>query len=479
MNIKTVTEEDTGSETQPSTSLVTESASKFSGRRFRCAWIEQYPWIKYAEAEDKVYCDLCQKCDTMGLLTFSTKRDSAFTSAGFSNWKHATETFQSHEQSLTHKEAVNKINAANKGINVKSQIIDAHSQQMLLARTALLKIVTSMQYLTRQGLAIRGHVEDEGNFHRLLKLRCEDSAELKAWLTRSSYTWTSPAIQNDIIKYMALAVLRQLGQKLRNDKFYSVMVDETTDISVTEQVSFCFRHVDANLQVHENFVGFHSTSLTNADVLFKLLKDVVIRFYLGLDNCRGQCYDGAANMSGKLTGVQAQMSAVYPKAMYVHCANHCLNLMFQDAISQIKECCDAMNIAKDIINFVRHSPKRLACFESLQADNSTTLRPLCPTRWTMRVSSVETLLDNYESLLELLSQVADECRTEVGTKADGFLTQLQSFDTYFGFKLLVHIFSRCETVATQLQSSSLSLAECQSHVNELRKTWTKQRSDSK
>ena len=35
-------------------------------------------------------------------------------------------------------------------------------------------------------------------------------------------------------------------------------------------------------------------------------------------DCTGQAYDGASNMSGRLSGVQAKISADYPKAIYVH-----------------------------------------------------------------------------------------------------------------------------------------------------------------
>jgi len=40
----------------------------------------------------------------------------------------------------------------------------------------------------------------------------------------------------------------------------------------------------------------------------------------------GQGYDGASNMSGQFQGVQAHIRVKYPKAIYVHCAVHSLNL---------------------------------------------------------------------------------------------------------------------------------------------------------
>ena len=56
--------------------------------------------------------------------------------------------------------------------------------------------------------------------------------------------------------------------------------------------------------------------------------------------CRGQGYDGAANMSGHLSGAQAFISNKYPLAKYVHCVAHSLNLVLTDSskIPDIKHC---------------------------------------------------------------------------------------------------------------------------------------------
>lgn len=41
---------------------------------------------------------------------------------------------------------------------------------------------------------------------------------------------------------------------------------------------------------------------------------------------RGQCYDGASNMSGARSGVKFIVQEAAPKLMYYHCAAHRLNL---------------------------------------------------------------------------------------------------------------------------------------------------------
>lgn len=53
-----------------------------------------------------------------------------------------------------------------------------------------------------------------------------------------------------------------------------------------------------------------------------------------------QDYDGASNMSGQFQGVQAHIRSKYPKALYVHCAAHSLNLAVSTAsnIKPVRNC---------------------------------------------------------------------------------------------------------------------------------------------
>ena len=47
-------------------------------------------------------------------------------------------------------------------------------------------------------------------------------------------------------------------------------------------------------------------------------------------------FDGAANMSGRISGVAARLEQLYPNAKYLtHCRNHALNLVI---VAQLPEC---------------------------------------------------------------------------------------------------------------------------------------------
>ena len=49
-------------------------------------------------------------------------------------------------------------------------------------RQMLLKQLTSLKYLLRQELAIRGHDDLEGTLLQLLMLRSEDCTQLNTWI---------------------------------------------------------------------------------------------------------------------------------------------------------------------------------------------------------------------------------------------------------------------------------------------------------
>ena len=81
-------------------------------------------------------------------------------------------------------------------------------------------------------------------------------------------------------------------------KWYSLIIDETTDLSKTEQTVLCLHHVDDDLNIHEELKGLHSLDSTSHEVLVSTNQDVLRHMDLTINNCCGQCYDSSINMSG-------------------------------------------------------------------------------------------------------------------------------------------------------------------------------------
>ena len=60
-------------------------------------------------------------------------------------------------------------------------------------------------------------------------------------------------MKDEILRIMALSILRDISSELAG-KWFTIMIDETTDVSNAEQMVFCLRYVDANLEVHEELI---------------------------------------------------------------------------------------------------------------------------------------------------------------------------------------------------------------------------------
>lgn len=84
----------------------------------------------------------------------------------------------------------------------------AHAQEKIERRQCFLKILSNIRFLARQGLALRGDgKEEDSNFVQLLKLRGQDH-RIQDWMLQKVNKYTSPSVQNEMIKTMALEVRR-------------------------------------------------------------------------------------------------------------------------------------------------------------------------------------------------------------------------------------------------------------------------------
>ncbi|CAG2203108.1 unnamed protein product [Mytilus edulis] len=297
---------------------------------------DNFQWIHYNENEDKAYCHPCQIASRRRLIK-SSKASQAFISTGFSNWNDAHRCFGKHEQSECHLEALQKLNvdksSTDIGLAMVKQIGDVRENN----RSCLMTILSNLQFLSRQGLPFRGSSDDsDSNFVQLNLLRCEDNPNFREWLTRKSDKYTSPDIQNEILKIMAQMIVREVSDNIRKSLYFALMADETTDVANKEQLVVCLRWIDQALDVHEDFIGLYQIDNTSAQTITDSIQDVLVRLNISLSQCRGQTYDGASAMSGPKSGVQKRIKDEQPKALYNHCHGHRLNLACSDNIKKTK-----------------------------------------------------------------------------------------------------------------------------------------------
>ena len=103
-----------------------------------------------------------------GMSCFTKKYETTFIKDGFSNWKKAYECFNHHESSECHREAQLKIRSM-KAPCIATQLSSQVNSTQARNKKMLLKQLSSLRFLLREGLAIRGHNEQEGNLYWVLK----------------------------------------------------------------------------------------------------------------------------------------------------------------------------------------------------------------------------------------------------------------------------------------------------------------------
>ena len=139
-----------------------------------------------------------------------------------------------------------------------------HKAEKEEARNVLQMILSSVPFLARQGLALRGDGSDaSSNLSQLLNMRAEDNTQILQWISKKACKHMHPDNQNEMLELMVLQVLRILDDE-HTSPFLAVMVDETRDQSNNEQLTLVLRWVSDDFTVSEEFVGLHYLSVTDA-----------------------------------------------------------------------------------------------------------------------------------------------------------------------------------------------------------------------
>ena len=208
-------------------------------------------------------------------------------------------------------------------------------------------------------MALRGDGEEENsNFIQALKMRGEDDLLLLDWIKRKTNKYTSPEIQNEILKIMAKHVLRQISNCIQRSPFIAIMIDETTDISNHEQTTVVIRWISESLDVHEDFLGLYQVPSIDSNRLTSVVKDSLCQINVQPSKLRSQCYDGASAMRGARSGVAKQILDLERRAVYTHCYGHSINLAVNDAMKLCKTIKSSLEITHEITKLIKHSPRR-------------------------------------------------------------------------------------------------------------------------
>ena len=436
--------------------------SEKNGRFFLAEWFGKHDWLAYHREKKKAFCSTCTaNCDTQrGVFNFKYGE-------GFNTWKKATEKFKEHEDSFTHKNACAATasgNAAKRSIaaTLSSQILE----QQELRRQGLLSHFRTLKTLLRQGVAIRGKTDIESNIYQFDLDKSANDKGLQLLLNEKRYT-TAHDILDEQERMLVLKARRELLGGVLEKDFYSILADESSDVSKKEQLSFCVRTCTDEYEVSEDFIGiFECVEGLSSDALLKYTKDILLRSCLDGNNLAAMGFDGAAAMKSLARKLKVEIS---PNAVYVHCFAHCNELIVKDAIDQCSLLSTSLDLCQSLYAIVGAYPKRILLFEAIQndfkheneSDEYTVLRlqSLSATRWTTRVKAANVVFEKTVEVRRTLETLASDPSISADTKAriKGILKhQLSSLHIMFNLNVARKLIVLLEKFSKELQAVDIS-----------------------
>ncbi|XP_068704634.1 52 kDa repressor of the inhibitor of the protein kinase-like [Montipora foliosa] len=465
-------------------------------RAFSFEWLTQFPWLVYSAAQDGAFCRFCV---LFGHLTGknSDRLDKLYKSP-IKNWVSASTKFKEHQlNSEFHKAAAGCAEdflrvQEGKMLSISEQLSDIHRNTVELNRQKLRSIIKTVVLCGKQNMALRGHRDDSshldessgnpGNFQALLNFRVEAGDKVLANHFANgprNATYRSKTIQNEIIEVLGTYIQDKIVAEINEAGAFSLLADEASDSSNKEQLPLVLRFVDKERNVREEFVGFYECEdgITGQAIATLIIK-AVQELGLSMDFCKGQCYDGAGNMSGPCNGAAAIVRRQYPKAIYIHCMAHRLNLSVVSAC-KMQNVRNMFDTVGEVTRSFEYTPKKEALLVQIVKDvcpesRRHKLLDVCKTLWIQRIDGLEVFLELYEAIvatLETIKANADRSWNADSTKkAVSHYHAIANFDFVVTLTVCQAVLAFTKGLTVKMQGTSTDILGVFSDIKDVVKT---------
>lgn len=183
-------------------------------------------------------------------------------------------------------------------------LIDDNYRKQVMENRHYLKTLAEVLRLTAiQNISQRGHREssdifNRGNFLGILNVVAQHDEIVQRSLAEGSSNakYTHQSIQNAILNIISNIIRDEIRSEIATAEYYSIICDETKDLSKREQLSLVVRYV-YNEFIHEEFIGYSCAEELNGESLYGYMKESIKNMGLDLQRCVSQSYDGANVMS--------------------------------------------------------------------------------------------------------------------------------------------------------------------------------------
>ena len=338
-------------------------------------WIQDFYWLEFNSEVSRAFCTICKGAGGRGV----------FATNGSINIKYLA--FHDHSQSVEHRKLAWVAQSGSK--RMEKHI----AQQLKRADEALLTLFKAAYYIGMGTIP----------FSKFPPL-CDLLVDLKTNITPLYHDDKACA---DMLIYISSVIHRKMRDRIRNSKFYGIMIDESTDISVTGHLFVFATFVEDGIPVSV-FLGllYIPNDKKDASIIYEILLTSLKQWGLDLEKFVGFGSNGASVMLGSRNGVASKLKKeVNPFLLSIHCVAHRTNLAALDVAGS--SLCKSMSqeidkMLNDTAFYFKKSSKaksELALIKKELFDTQKTLKRYQKIRWLSRWQSVTTLCDSLESVI--------------------------------------------------------------------------------
>lgn len=447
------------------------------------------PWLLYSVSLNSVFCAPCKLfcCD-------ESSRHLLNGSSGVSDWQHLAIILKRHESSAAHIKNSQKMfelfTALRKGLTVDSAHQRLYEMEKKHWGAVIERLLSIVKFLSKQCLAFRGSSNklfesNNGNYLQLVEMVSKFDAVLSEHLRRvelrnkNTPHYLGWEHQNELIVLLANSVQDVILNQIRESKYFSIILDCTPDITHTEQITIIIRCVSTSgpVRIFEYFLGFSPVIDVTGQGLFEFIENKLKELNLNMNNLRGQGYDNGANMRGKHIGLQKKILEKYPRAFFIPCSAHSLNLVVNDAVKISFESVEFFNTVQELYVFFSSSNIRWNVL--LKHLPKLTLKALSETRWESRIDAITPLKTQIGEIYDALEELENDNKRDMNTRTLAKSLKNKNFKFKFMCSVVMwqDILSKINVVSKILQSPKFDIKSSLDALNNLKNYFMTKRSD--
>lgn len=232
----------------------------------------------------------------------------------------------------------------------------------------------------------------------------------------------------------------QLIERASKSRFFSLQLDESTDVQGLCQLLVFIRYIWNNAP-HEDMLFCEPIIRGTSEEIFNTLNTYINKKGLDWVKCVGLCTDGARAMCGKNSSVVTRMLEVSPNASWTHCNIHREVLVSKNLPDNLKM---VLNTSVKIVNFIKTRPLQSRLFEKLCEEMGSSHKSLLlhtEVRWLSRGKVLTRLVELREEVVLFLKEKTDLAKS------------LHNEDFILKLTYLADIFSKLNELNLYLQGT--------------------------